>query len=235
MGVPAGAHGAVPQPFRTPPVTPTPGETMRRNMLKTALLATLVAVLGLLVGLANPATTAVAGTGTPVFANYAAPSSLFDADFAGEPSIGINGSTGALMYQSSASTYKVTFNDGSVPAAATWRDVTPLASIINIDPILATDWQTGRTFAGGLDGECSILSYSDNDGSSWIPMGNPCAGVTDHETIGPGPWHGGQPAYATSPHAVYYCAQLSEDMCATTTNGGLTFLPPVPVLGACGS
>jgi PKD repeat protein len=208
---------------------------MRRNMLKTALLATLVAVLGLLVGLVNPATTAVAGTGTPVFANYAAPSSLFDSGNAGEPSIGINGNTGALMYQSNASTYKVTFNDGSVPAAATWRDVTPLSSILNIDPILATDWQTGRTFAGGLDGECSILSYSDNDGSSWIPMANPCAGVFDHETIGSGPWHGGQPAYATYPHAVYYCAQNGEDMCATSTNGGLTFLPPVPVLGACGS
>jgi PKD repeat protein len=208
---------------------------MRRFTLRTALLATLASAAGLLVGIAGPGSTAVAGSGTPVFVNYAAPSSLFDSNNAGEPSIGINGNTGALMYQSSATTYKVAFNDSTTPATASWQDKTPLSSIINIDPILATDWSTGRTFAGGLDGECSILSYSDTDGSSWTPMSNACAGVFDHETIGSGPWHGGQPAYATYQHAVYYCAQNGEDMCATSTNGGLSFLPPVPVMGACGS
>ncbi len=204
---------------------------MRRLTFRTALLAIPAAVLGVMV--AGPGNPADADTGTPTFANYAAPGSLSNSNNAGEPSIGINGSTGALMYQAYTSTYKVTFNDASVPAPATWTYRTPITSLINIDPILATDWTTGRTWAGGLDGECSLLSYSDNDGTQWTPAGNACAGVIDHETIGSGPWHGGQPLYATYPRALYYCAQLSEDMCATSYDGGRTFGPPIDVLGAC--
>ena len=174
-------------------------------------------------------------SGTPTFATYAAPSSLANADNAGEPSIGINRTSGAVMYQSYASTYKVTFNDASTPATASWSNVTPTGSIFNIDPILATDSSTGRTFAGGLAGECSALSYSDNDGASWQQMGNACTGALDHETIGSGPWAGAAPLGATYSRAVYYCAQNGIDACATSTNGGLTFGAPTTVNGACSS
>lgn len=203
-----------------------------RITVRNGLAGALVAVGGLLVGIVGPGSSAQAGIGTPTFANYKAPSVLFDSANAGEPSIGINGNTGALMYQADAATYKVLFNDSVVPATATWQDVTPLSSWINIDPILATDWQSGRTYAGGLDGECSILSYTDNDGGLWVPMGNPCAGVIDHETIGSGPAHSFTVPQVMRP--VYYCAQLSLDACATSYDGGLTFNHPVPVLGACG-
>ena len=202
----------------------------RRAVGSMVALATAVATAAA-VPLLSPAS---ALSGTPAFATYAAPASLPNADNAGEPSIGVNRSTGALMYQSYASTYKVTFNDATTPATATWSNVTPSTSVFNIDPILATDAGTGRTFAGGLAGECSALSYSDNDGASWTQMGNACTGALDHETIGSGPWAGAAPLGATYSRAVYYCAQNGVDACATSTNGGLTFGAPVTVSGACG-
>ena len=182
-----------------------------------------------LLGASSPAS---ALSGTPTFTNYAAPSSFSGANTAGEPSLGVNGSTGALMYMSGTSTAKVTVN---AAGAATWTDVTPPTSVANIDPILATDRTTGRTFAGGLAGECSSLAYSDNDGGSWTQQGNACAGVLDHESIGSGPWKGAAPLGSTYSRAVYYCAQNGNDACATSSNGGLTFGNPVLVSGACSS
>ncbi|MDX6217720.1 MAG: hypothetical protein QOG99_3304 [Frankiales bacterium] len=175
---------------------------------------------------------AAALSGTPTFTNLAAPNALANSDNAGEPSLGVNGSTGALMYQAYASTYKVALDAAGTP---TWSDVSPPTSVFNIDPILATDRTTGRTFAGGLAGECSALSYSDNDGSSWTQQGNACAGVLDHESIGSGPWKGAAPLGSTYGRAVYYCAQNGNDACSTSTNGGLTFGQPVLVSGACSS
>ncbi|HUR15226.1 MAG TPA: sialidase family protein [Mycobacteriales bacterium] len=175
---------------------------------------------------------AAALSGSPTFTNFAAPGSLPNVNNAGEPTLGVNGKTGAMMYQAYASTYKVTVNAAGVPS---WTNVTPLQHVFNIDPILATDRTTGRTFAGGLAGECSALNYSDNDGASWTPMGNACAGVLDHESIGSGPWKGAAPLGSTYSRAVYYCAQNGNDACATSSNGGLTFGAPVLVSGACGS
>ena len=187
-----------------------------------------IATAGLLSG-----SGASAATGTPTFAQLVAPSSLPNAGNAGEPSLGVNASSGALMYQSYTSTYKVVPN--AATGTATWGNVTPPSSVFNLDPILSTDRTTGRTFAGGLAGECSALSYSDNDGTSWTPMGNACAGVVDHESIGSGAWKGAQPLGATYNRAVYYCAQTGSDACATSSTGGLTFGAPVLVTGACSS
>ncbi|MBA2608698.1 MAG: PKD domain-containing protein [Actinobacteria bacterium] len=205
----------------------------RRNTPK--LVRVLIAVAAVTVVGLNSADTARAGSGTPAFATYAAPSSLANANNAGEPSIGVNGSTNATMYQAYSSTYKVTFNDATVPATATWANVTPTASQFNIDPILATDRSTGRTFAGGLAGECSVLHYSDNDGGAWTPQTNACAGAFDHQTIGSGPWAGLAPLGSTYSRAVYYCAQNGADSCVTSTNGGTTFGAPTLVGGACSS
>jgi hypothetical protein len=203
---------------------------MRRRTSIPVLLASTLAVAA--VGLVGNPAPAAALSGTPTFTNWAAPSTLPNSDNAGEPSLGVNGSTGAMMYQAYTSTYKVTVGATGTP---TWSNVTPGTSAYNIDPILATDRTTGRTFAGGLAGECSVLSSSDNDGGSWTQMGNACTGVVDHESIGSGPWHGAAPLGSTYSHAVYYCAQTSYDACATSSNGGLTFGAPTVVGGACGS
>jgi hypothetical protein len=201
-----------------------------RRLRTTAILGTVAATAA--AGLVLHPGTAAALSGTPTFANFAAPGSLSNVDNAGEPSLGVNGKTGAMMYQAYASTYKLVVSAAGVP---TWSDVTPVHHFFNIDPILATDRVTGRTFAGGLAGECSALSYSDNDGGSWTPMGNACAGVFDHESIGSGPWKGAAPLGSTYSRAVYYCAQNGNDACATSSNGGLAFGAPVLVSGACGS
>jgi hypothetical protein len=189
-----------------------------------------VAASLLLLGTTWVAQQAGAGSGTPAFTTYGAPAALANAHNAGEPSIGVDRRTGAMLYQAYASTYRVTVGADGV---ATWNDATASTSLFNIDPILATDAVTGRTFAGGLAGECSALAYSDDDGGTWTQETNACAGSFDHETIGSGPWAGTRPLTATYSRAVYYCAQNSVDSCITSGDGGLTFGAPVTVSGAC--
>lgn len=180
------------------------------------------------------------GTGTPGFAIYAAPSALPNSNNAGEPSIGVDLHTnpaghGTVMYQAFESTYRVVFNDASTPASVSWSD-TAAPNVVNLDPILATDRASGRTFAGGLALPCGQLAYTDNDGTSWTPT-LPCSIAIDHETIGSGPFAAG-----SLPHTfgsdVFYCAQSGVqsghigDMCATSITGGATWNPPVPA--GCG-
>ncbi|MEA3198823.1 MAG: hypothetical protein QOE90_251 [Thermoplasmata archaeon] len=166
---------------------------------------------------------------TPAFRVAAAPGVSAQLN-AGEPSIGLDPATGALLYQAGVSTMRIDLS--SWPP--TWTGVTSTYSRFNIDPILATDSATGRTWAGGLDGGCSVLSYTDNDGTDWSPTGNSCAVPSwDHETIGSGPYAGSTPVGATYSRILYYCAQESEAQCSTSTNGGLTFGPGT--LLACGS
>lgn len=164
------------------------------------------------------------------YAVYPAPGALGQG--AAEPSLGVDLATGVVLAQNFATTVRADFDDSTLPASVSWRDVTPPNSIINVDPMLATDRATGRTFAGGLDGECSIMSFTDDNGATWTPMGNACASPAfDHQTIGAGPWMGGNPlgANAPYPNLVYYCAQLTVIQCATSANGGLTFGPATVV------
>lgn len=175
----------------------------------------------------------------PAWSVYAAPGELGGAG--AEPSLGIDPRTGAVLAQAFAQTLRVTFDSSG---AATWTDVTPPGSWFNLDPILATDAATGRTWAGGLETECSLLAATDDDGASWQPVVNACSAPSyDHETIGSGPWHGAPPAGASYPRAVYYCAQaglvgvggsvsvtlLPLEQCAVSLDGGITFSAPVPI------
>src|SRR5579884_2334761 len=121
-----------------------------------ALGVVAVATLAAVASLAN------AGITSATFANYAAPSGQFEADNdAGEPSIGVNWNSGNGMLQAGLGTYRI--NLASTPPG--WTDVSPLfTSVISLDPILFTDSTTGRTWAGGLEGSCSVLGFTDNDG-----------------------------------------------------------------------
>lgn len=173
--------------------------------------------------------------GTPAFTNYAAPSGLGTS--AGEPSIGVNLATGAVFMQAYSETLKVTFDDSTAPASARWHNVaSQLTSIPNVDPILFTDPTTGRTFAGGLEEDCSILAYTDDDGASWTAMPDSCtAPAFDHETIGSGPWHQPPPPVTTYSQAVYYCAQGIIQECAVSWDGGITFNAPAVISTSCTS
>jgi hypothetical protein len=186
---------------------------------------------------ANPAP----GTATPPgFENYPAPSSLADANDAGEPSIGTDWASDATMYQSGLSTFKVGFDDSTTPATASWSDVSanatngcPQGSTTSLDPILFTDHQTGRTFESQLSGVDSLTCWTDDDGQTWNPSeGGGIPSGVDHQTIGGGPYSaGGVGALPTSdyPNAVYYCSQdIATAFCATSRDGGTTFGAGVP-------
>jgi hypothetical protein len=182
----------------------------------------------------RPAGSAVADD-EPSFVNYYGPttSASIDNKRGGEPSIGVDWATGAVMYQHFPTTLRVHFDDTQSPAQATWTVVyDPTTSQLSQDPILFTDHHTGRTFVSQLDLACSLMAFSDNDGATWsssegcgLPAG------FDHQTVGGGPYAraevGGGLIYAD---AVYYCAQDElTALCARSDDGGLTFGPSVPI------
>ena len=186
---------------------------------------------------ANPAP----GTATPPqFADYAAPSTLPDANDAGEPSIGTSYKTHSTLFQSYLSTYKVKFDDSVSPAKATWTNASasaangcPQGSTVSLDPILFTDHKTGRTFESQLSGANSLTCYTDDDGATWNPStGGGIPSGVDHQTIGGGAFSAsGIGALPTSTYkdAVYYCSQdIATAFCAVSRDGGTTFGAGVP-------
>ncbi|HEX9942035.1 MAG TPA: sialidase family protein [Thermoanaerobaculia bacterium] len=161
---------------------------------------------------------------------------------AGEPTLGVNESTGAVMYIAGLETLKVDFDDSTTPATASWQDVSALqTSLITFDPILFTDQQTGRTFVSQLlPTKISLMAFTDDDGATWTPSQG--AGINsgvDHQSVGGGPFAAGSllgPVTAY-PNAVYYCSQdIALAQCAVSIDGGLTFGPAVPIynLTQCG-
>ena len=192
--------------------------------------------------------------GAPTFVNYPAPddctapntppgciqpalgSTTASTHSAGEPSIGVNWSTGKAFVQAGNHTLRVTFNDTVKPVTATWEDQRSPFARLSLDPILYTDDNhfggANRTFSSQLNGVTSELSYTDDDGNTWIPTqgsGQP-AGV-DHQTVGGGPYALSAPLIRTSyPHAIYYCSQdIVTAFCSRSDDGGLTFGPGVPI------
>ena len=185
-----------------------------------------------------PAYTGIA----PRYSTYAAPNGL--GTQAGEPSLGVDWATGAVMYLATLETMKVTFDDSTSPAQSTWVDVpSQITSITTSDAILFTDHRTNRTFISQLAlAAGSLTAFTDDDGKTFTPSqgaGQP-AGI-DHQTIGGGLYAPGgtipappHPLYADT---VYYCSQdLETAFCARSDNGGLTFGPGVPIynLTQCG-
>jgi hypothetical protein len=83
-----------------------------------------------------------------------------------------------------------------------------------------------RVFTVDLQGYvCSLLSFSDDGGESWItnPLG--CGRpVNDHQTLFAGP-----PVESTTlgyPKVVYYCYQdVASSTCSKSLDGGITFIP----------
>jgi len=182
--------------------------------------------------------------GAPAFINYPAPdnitptlgSTTSGAHGAGEPSIGVDWSTGKAFIEAGNHTLRVTFNDAVKPATAAWEDKRSPFARESLDPILFTDdghfGGPNRTFSSQLNLVTSELSFTDDDGNNWLPTqgsGQP-AGV-DHQTVGGGPYASPGPLARTSyPHAIYYCSQdIATAFCSRSDDGGLTFGPGLPV------
>lgn len=154
---------------------------------------------------------------------------------AGEPSIGV-GRLGAehvpnaAMYIAGLEVLRVTRDEclsDSRQETDLWVDKTaPNNGLATLDPILFTDFRTGRTFASQLGPKCSLMSFTDDDGESWLPSQG-CginAGV-DHQSVGGGPFPAGDPVGGIGyPNATYYCSQdAAIAQCALSRDGGLTF------------
>ena len=159
------------------------------------------------------------------FVDEQAPASLGWSNGAGEPSIGVNWHTGAVLYQAGGGTYRINLDTD------TWTDVSSPYTGFNIDPILATDNRTGLTLAGGDDGSCSILAATTDDGAAWTPS-LPCTFTPDHPTVGIGPQVGSSQQQPAS--IAYFCQQYPvADECTASTTDGLAWLPGTPVTGGC--
>jgi hypothetical protein len=206
--------------------------------LALAAATCVAATAGVIVAVESTASaaTSVFGYGTPEFVNSAAPASdgstFFNSDNAGEPSIGVNWNSGAAMYMAGTDTYKVTFDNTQTPPAVTWADRTSPYSIVNLDPILATDHTSGLTLAGGDDGPCAVMSATTTDGGSapfdtsgWTPTA-PCPFTADHPTVGIGPASASSPLSLGSTVA-YFCQQSTVDECSHSLDGGQTWSPGV--------
>jgi hypothetical protein len=150
----------------------------------------------------------------------------------GEPSIGVDPQTGAVMYQAGLYTMRGKVNNHHHPPTITWKNVSPtITHQASEDAILDVDRRTGRTFVSQLILACSLSAYSDNDGASWVPAAKPCqtpAGP-DHQTIGAGPF--APPLKGTLyPDAVYYCSQsVAFASCALSIDGGNTYGTGAPM------
>ena len=185
----------------------------------------------------HPAPPPPVGQPAPGYQNYTPPAGM--GTDAGEPSIGANGNSGKIFFQSGLDTLRVTFNDTVVPATATWEDTSAPTSVTSLDPILFTDSRTGRTFVSQLIVAGSLSSFSDNDGASWmVSQGSGIASGVDHQTIGGGPFAPGVLGPTGSyPHAVYYCSQdIGDAACAVSLDGGQTYGPAIPIytIAQCG-
>ncbi|HYN22112.1 MAG TPA: hypothetical protein VE078_14220 [Thermoanaerobaculia bacterium] len=167
---------------------------------------------------------------------------------AGEPSIGV-GRLGAqhipnaAMYIAGLEVLRVTHDEclsSSRQETDAWVEKTaPNNSLVTLDPILFTDFRTGRTFASQLGPKCSFLSFSDDDGESWLPSQG-CginAGV-DHQSVGGGPFPASDPIGGIGyPNATYYCSQdAAIAQCAMSRDGAVTFGPAIPIynISQCG-
>jgi LPXTG-motif cell wall-anchored protein len=150
---------------------------------------------------------------------------------AGEPSLGVDRATGAVMYMAGNQVTHLDYSaGGATPPKAT--DVTPPESQVNEDAILFTDPVTNRTWALGLLLAGSYMSYTDDDGANWTPGAAfaPPA-MPDHETLGSGPYHDPAPTHSYD-RAVYYCAQtiVQDAYCGRSDDGGMTFSAPATPL-----
>jgi len=179
----------------------------------------------------------------PAYSIYADPGE----HASGEPSLGINWHSetadngGTVMYVSGLDTLRLRYDVCTSPARlrpdGNWQVVSPVNAVTSLDPILYTDPVTGRTFSSQLLGKTSLMSFSDDDGDSWLPsMGSGINSGVDHQTVGGGPFAAPLTGLL-HPHAVYYCSQdIALAQCAVSLDGGATFGPAVPIynLTQCG-
>ncbi|MDQ3958315.1 MAG: glycoside hydrolase, partial [Actinomycetota bacterium] len=118
-----------------------------------------------------------------------------------------------------------------------WEEVSPYAAparrhAVGLDPMLHVDPDTGRIFTADIQavvGCSAMVSFSDDDGESWIT--SKVCGLTDHQNVFSGPPPAGGPAPIGYPNVVYYCAidggvlgaYGTMTSCVKSLDGGITW------------
>lgn len=172
---------------------------------------------------------------------------------AGEPTLGITGQ-GNIFVTASAGCVTRCFGSTEMARTVTpgeravftspdegqtWVDVTPKAGdevpthVLSMDPYLYVDERTSRVFNIDLTVACSILSYSDDLGKTWISNPWACGEpVNDHQTVFAGPPVSSQPIGYEN--LVYYCFNHPAfTKCAKSLDGGITWIPTTNVIPEC--
>ena len=145
---------------------------------------------------------------------------------AGEPTLGLT-KNGDIFYTAIQSNTRVEIlrsqNEGEK-----WEIVSPKlgnrnAQLLTLDPYVWVDPYTDRIFTIDLTLACAYMSYSDDQGASWITNPLACGRpVNDHQTLFSGP-------PVSSPtvgyeNLVYYCwNDIGSSSCTKSIDGGLTF------------
>jgi hypothetical protein len=202
---------------------------MTRRICLVATTA-LITPMALVVLTPAPASAAASfGYGTPGFSTSMPPASDPYAHGAGEPSLGVNGVTGKLLFRAGFDNYRITLTPGPGTVSANWvaGEFNPVPAV-SLDPILATDYVTGTTIAGADNGPCGGLVVTHDDFQTIAQPTVPCTGAADHPTIG----FGKQAVDPISPlsdgRVAYYCQQSSFQVCTASEDGGNTWLPAFP-------
>jgi hypothetical protein len=189
----------------------------------------------------------------PRYQVYPAPTTAGGAESSGEPSIGIDWNPnvaslkygtvnqgGVVFFTANLHEFRLSFDDCSSPAVATWTDVSsPVETVNTLDPIGLCDHfggsHPGRVFQSQLAGATSMMAFSDDDGNSWLQsQGSGQPAGADHQTVGAGPYNTAAtpppPPHPAYNNAVYYCSQdIATAFCARSDDGGITFGPGVPI------
>lgn len=99
------------------------------------------------------------------------------------------------------------------------------------DRVLVVDKDTGRVLVDDTTLGCTILTWSDDGGATWLRNPLACGGgITDHQKIAVGKRTALEdPTGQLYPNVIYACANgLSHANCGVSADGGLSFLPAAP-------
>ena len=150
---------------------------------------------------------------------------------AGEPTLGVTNEDN-VFYTAIQSNTRVEILRGQDDGEK-WEVVSPKfpngrnAQLLSFDPYIWVDDAEGvdRIFTIDLTVACAYLSFSDDEGESWITNPLSCGRpVNDHQTLFSGP--SAISPTTVFPHIVYYCwNDIGSSSCSKSIDGGISFVP----------
>jgi hypothetical protein len=148
-----------------------------------------------------------------------------------EPTLGVT-ENGQVFYSALQSNFRIEVVR-SKNGGRTWEIVSPQlpngrnSQLLSLDPYVWVDDSEGvnRIYTIDLTIACSYLSFSDDQGKTWITNPLACGRpVNDHQTL-----FGGPPVHSPTvgyPNVVYYCwNDVGSSSCSKSLDGGVSFTP----------